>query len=115
LKIYEGMNMKIQLKSLAPVALGMALAVAGTSAFAKGHDQGVADGSPRLDPGIYRGGIVAGVNEPGIGFPAQGSCEANLFCGVVGDPGQTYGRDIVAVQVAEDTRRVVPVVNDRER
>jgi hypothetical protein len=110
--------MKIQLKSLAPVALGMALAVAGPSAFAKGHDQGVADGTPLDDTGLFsRNGAIAGVNVPGIGaagFAGLKLC-AEGFCGVVGDPGQTYGRDIVAVQVAEDTRRVVPVVNDRER
>jgi hypothetical protein len=115
LKIYEGMNMKIQLKSLAPVALGMALAVAGPSAFAKGHDQGVADGTPLDDTGLFsRNGAIAGVNVPGIGaagFAELGLCREG-FCGVVGDPGQTYGRDIVSVQRALDLRRVYPVVGN---
>ena len=106
--------MEIQLKSLAPMALGVALAVAGTSAFAKGHDQGVADGTPLDDTGLFsRDGVIAGVNVPGIGaagFANLGLCREG-FCGVVGDPGQTYGRDIVAVQRALDIRRVHPVVN----
>ena len=105
--------MKIQLKSLAPVALGMALAVAGSSSFAKGHDQGVADGSPRDDTGIFsRNGAVAGVNAGGIGGGDLCTEPDAAFCGVVGDPGQTYGRDIVAGQVAAGTRRVTPVVGN---
>jgi hypothetical protein len=108
--------MKIQLKSLAPVALGMALAVAGSSSFAKGHDQGVADGTPRDDTGIFSsGGAIAGVNAGGIGGGALCTDREAAFCGVVGDPGQTYGGDIVQQQLEDDTRRVVPVVNDRER
>ena len=103
--------MEIRLKLLAPVALGMAMAVAGTSSFAKGHDQGVADGFDKPEStGLYSSdGSVAGVNVLGIGFANLGLCESG-FCGVVGDPGQTYGRDIVSVQRALDTLRVYPVV-----
>ena len=107
--------MNITLKSLATVALGVSVAVGGASAFAKGHDQGVADGTPRDDTGLFsRNGAVAGVNVPGIGaagFADLGLCEEG-FCGVVGDPGQTYGRDIVSVQRALDMRRVKPVVSN---
>ena len=108
--------MEIQLKLLAPVALGMALAVASASSFAKGHDQGVADGLPTPeDTGFFsRNGVVTGVNVPGIGaagFADLGLCREG-FCGVVGDPGQTYGRDIVAVQRELDMRRVQPVVGN---
>jgi hypothetical protein len=106
--------MKIQLKLLAPVALGMALAVTGTSAMAKGHDQGVADGTPRDDTGQFStNGAIAGINVLGIGgFTQTELCSSAEFCGVVGDPGQTYGRTIVADQVANDTRRVRPVVGN---
>ena len=106
--------MKIQLKLLAPMALGMALAAAGTSSFAKGHDQGVADGFPTLEnTGLFsRSGFVAGVNVPGIGlFDGGELCqERDGVCGVVGDPGQTYGRDIVSAQ--PELRRVHPVVGN---
>jgi hypothetical protein len=109
--------MKTQLKSLASVALGMALAVMGSSAFAKGHDQGVADGSPLLEnTGEFsRDGSIAGLTVPGIGgFTKTELCrEEYFFCGVVGGPGLTYGRDIVQQQLADDTRRVKPVVNGR--
>ena len=109
--------MKIQLKLLAPLALGMALAVTGTSAFAKGHDQGVADGTPRDDTGQFStNGAIAGINVLGIGgFTQTELCSSAEFCGVVGDPGQTYGGDIVQQQLEDDTRRVVPVVNGGER
>ena len=108
--------MEIKLKSLAPMALGVALAVAGTSSFAKGHDQGVADGTPRTDTGQFsRNGAVAGVNVPGIGGGRFTDADGNdlglcggVFCGVVGDPGQTYGRTIVSVQRERDIRRVKP-------
>jgi hypothetical protein len=91
------------------VALMLSLTLGAASlAFAKGHDQGVADGTP-TDPSILRGGGVAGVDVDGIGSVDSGLCREG-FCGVVGDPGQTYGQDIVAVQVAEGTIQVVPVV-----
>ena len=81
---------------------------AGSTAFAKAHDQGVADGT-RIDPSQLRGGAVAGVNVPGVGPQSDGS-----FAGVAADldADLNYG-DIVQRQVAEGTRRVVPVVNGR--
>lgn len=107
--------MEIQLKKLAPVALGTALAVTAMSSFAKGHDQGVADGTRLAETGLFsRNGVIAGVNVPGIGevgFANLGLCREG-FCGVVGDPGQTYGRDIVAVQRELGIRRVHPVVGN---
>ena len=78
-------------------------------AFAKGHDQGVADGLPNFDASILRGGAVAGVNVPGIGSAAFGGLCEQGFCGVVGDPGQTYGQDIVSQQRAAGIRRVTPI------
>jgi hypothetical protein len=110
--------MKI-LKSVAIAALSLAVGLGGaTVAVAKGHDQGVADGTPRDDTGLFsRDGAVAGVNVLGIGaagFQNLGLCEVG-FCGVVGDPGQTYGIDIVSVQIAEDIRRVDPVVGAGDR
>jgi hypothetical protein len=104
--------MKIQLKSLASVALGMALAVVGTSAFAKGHDQGAADGSQLTDSTgeFSRDGFIAGLADPGIGFTETKLCDG-FFCGVVGGPGLTYGRDVVQLQLEDDARRVIPVVN----
>jgi len=104
-------------KSVAIAALSLSIGMGGaTVAVAKGHDQGVADGTPRDDTGQFsRNGAVAGVSVPGIGaggFANLGLC-AGGFCGVVGDPGQTYGRDIVAVQRELDIRRVTPVVNVR--
>jgi len=97
------------IKSIGVAALGLAVGLTSATVLAKGHDQGVADGTP-MDPSILNHGAVAGVNVPGIGAPRFGLCEA-AFCGVVGDPGQTYGRDIVAIQRAMDIRRVKPVVN----
>ena len=84
---------------------------AGSTVFAKGHDQGVADGS-RLDPSILRGGAVAGRDIPGVGRDRQGN-----FLGVAADLdadltyGRIYGQDVVKVQALAGTRRVVPVVN----
>ena len=86
-------------------AVGMGAA---SGALGKGHDQGVADGS-RTDPSTLRGGGVAGVDVPGIGSAAFGGLCESGFCGVVGDPGQTYGRDIVAQQRAAGIRRVTPI------
>lgn len=106
--------MNIKLKSLATLALGVSIGIGGASAFAKGHDQGVADGT-RFDPSIFRGGVTAGVNTPGIGsfegkFDGGLCAEEYGFCGVVGDPGQTYGRDIVSEQRARGIRRITPIV-----
>lgn len=107
--------MKNQLKPVAMATFGISICLGCTSlAFAKGHDQGVADGS-RTDPSILRGGGVAGVNVPGIGSAAFGGLCEEGFCGVVGDPGQTYGRDIVSQQRAAGIRRVTPVVNNKPR
>ena len=105
-------------KSVAIAALGLAVGLGGaTAAMAKGHDQGVADGTPRDDTGLFsRKGAVAGVNVAGIGAEAfGGECgEGLVFCGVVGDPGQTYGRTIVTQQREAGIRRVTPVVNGRK-
>ena len=101
------------IKTLGIAALGLAVGLGGaTGALAKGHDQGVADGTPRDDTGLFsRNGAVAGVDVEGIGAESElfGLCLEG-FCGVVGDPGQTYGRDIVSVQREEGIRRVTPVV-----
>jgi len=106
------MNMQV-IKTIGVAALGLAMGLGSVAASAKGHDQGVADGTPRDDTGLFsRNGAVAGVNVAGIGAESElfGLCQSG-FCGVVGDPGQTYGRDIVSVQRALDIRRVKPVVN----
>ena len=97
------------IKSIGILALGCAMGLTAHVAAAKGHDQGVADGT-RTDPSSLRGGVVAGVNVPGIGSPAFGLCAPeDGFCGVVGDAGQTYGQDIVAQQRERGIRRVTPV------
>ena len=81
-----------------------------SNVFAKGHDQGVADGT-RNDPSTLRGGIVASVDVKGVGRDEQGN-----FLGVADmDHDLTYGQDVVAVQRATDTRRVIPVVGNRPR
>jgi hypothetical protein len=103
--------MKI-LKSVAVAALSLAVGIGGaTVAVAKGHDQGVADGFPTPEnTGLFsRDGFVAGVDVLGIGAESElfGLCQEG-FCGVVGDPGQTYGRDIVSVQRELGIRRVTP-------
>ena len=78
---------------------------AGSTAFAKGHDQGVADGS-RTDPSALRGGVVASQDVAGVGRDADGN-----FLGVADlNHDLTYGQDVVAIQRATDTRRVKPVV-----
>ena len=80
----------------------------GSTAFAKGHDQGVADGS-RNDPSDFRGGLVAGVDKAGVGR-VDGE-----FLGVADlNHDLTYGQDVVALQRAADERRVIPVVNGRK-
>lgn len=93
-------------KPLAIAAVGLAVALGGGSAaFAKAHDQGVADGT-QIDPSVLRGGGVAGINVDGVGRDAQGN-----FLGVA-DPasGLTYGQDVVQDQIDQDIRRVHPVV-----
>ena len=99
-------------KTAAVAALGLIIGLGSVSiAVAKGHDQGVADGS-RLDPSIYRTGAVAGIDVTGIGFAIVDKelCESG-FCGVIGDVGQTYGLDSVIPQVEAGTISVNPVVN----
>ena len=94
-----------KMKPVAVVLVGLALALAGTSAaFAKGHDQGVADGT-RIDPSILNGGAVAGLDEPGVG-PGDG-----VFLGVARDMqlDLTYGQVIVVPSAMEGDIRVVPV------
>ena len=105
-------------KPLAIVALGVSMALAGgSSTFAKGHDMGVADGTPldaRFDgnTGVFsRNGVVSGQLNSGIG---GGDC-FNGFCGVVDADGDlNYGQDIVQDQIAAGTRNVTPVVNNRK-
>ena len=94
-----------KMKPVAVVLVGVALALAGTSAaFAKGHDQGAADGN-RLDPSILNGGAVAGLDEPGVG-PGDG-----VFLGVARDMelDLTYGQVIVVPIALEGDMGVVPV------
>ena len=82
---------------------------AGSTAFAKGHDMGVADGT-RIDPSSLRGGVVASQDVPGVGRDADGN-----FLGVADmNHDLTYGQDVVSFQRATDTRRVKPVVNGRD-
>ena len=82
---------------------------AGSTAFAKGHDQGVADGL-RTDPSQLRGGGVAGRDLSGVGK------DGDVFLGVAADleADVNYGQDVVQGQVAEDLRRIKPVVNIRK-
>ena len=96
------------LKTLTAGSLGLALALSAGTVLAKGHDQGKADGS-RNDPSILRGGVVASHDVPGVGRDEQGN-----FLGVAdsSNPDLTYGRTVVAVQRANDTRRVHPVVGN---
>jgi len=98
--------MKI-LKPLSIAVIGLSIGlVSGSAAFAKGHDQGVADGTPK-DASLSGDGRVAGRDLPGVGI------ENGVFLGVAADLENdlTYGLDIVQNQVADDLRRVVPVVN----
>jgi hypothetical protein len=82
---------------------------AGSTAFAKGHDQGAADGT-RNDPSTLRGGVVASVDVAGVGRDREGN-----FLGVADmNHDLTYGQDVVQAQIASDTRRVKPVVNGRK-
>ena len=94
-----------KMKPLAIVLAGVAIAIGGTSAaFAKGHDQGVADGSP-MDPSILNGGAVAGLDVLGVG-PGDGE-----FRGVARDMelDLTYGQFSVVPSAMEGDIRVVPV------
>lgn len=99
-----------KMKPLSVVLAGVAIVIGGTSAaFAKGHDQGAADGS-RFDPSILRGGLVAGHLTPGVGVDDQG-----VFLGVADSLNSdlNYGQDVVQDQVLNDTRRVIPVGKGR--
>jgi hypothetical protein len=93
-------------KTIGIAALGLAVGLGGaTGALAKGHDQGVADGSP-TDPSTLRGGVVASIDVAGVGRDAQGN-----FLGVADIlTGLTYGQDVVLGQVAAGTRSIDPVV-----
>ena len=54
-------------KPIAAVLAGLALSFGSVGLLAKGHDQGVADGTPRDDTGEFsRNGFVAGVDASGI-------------------------------------------------
>jgi len=98
---------KSKVLSAAFIALTVGFGAAST-ASAKGHDQGVADGS-RTDPSALRGGVVASQDVDGVGRDADGN-----FLGVADiNSDLTYGQDVVSVQRATDTRRVKPVVNNR--
>ena len=102
------MNKKCAL-GVALVALSVGFGT-GSTAFAKGHDQGVADGNQAFGPGELRDGVVAGQDQRGVGFN-----EEREFLGVAdADHDLTYGQDVVAFQRATDTRRVKPVVNGRK-
>lgn len=95
---------KTSVMGVALVALSVGFG-AGSTAFAKGHDNGVADGV-RIDPSDLRGGIVASSDISGVGRDKEGN-----FLGVAdADHDLTYGQDVVANQRATDTRRVKPVV-----
>jgi hypothetical protein len=96
------------MKPIAVAVMGISLGLGGSLAIAKGHDQGKADGS-RNDPSLLRGGIVASHDVPGVGRDEQGN-----FLGVADSSNSdlTYGRDVVAIQRATDTRRVKPVVGN---
>jgi hypothetical protein len=94
-----------KMKPLAVVLVGVAIAICGTSAaFAKGHDQGAADGT-RLDPSILNGGAVAGLDVPDVGPGSE------VFLGVAADLelDLTYGQAIVVPSAMEGDIRVVPV------
>lgn len=93
------------LKLLSTGTLGVALALGASAGFAKGHDQGVADGS-RTDPSSLRGGVVASHDVPGVGRDADGN-----FLGVADSSNSdlTYGQDVVQQQIADGVRRVTPI------
>jgi hypothetical protein len=101
-------------------AFGLAVALGGSDALAKAHDQGVADGTQPIGPGVARQGIVAGLDTPGIGGRGKGTCPATTVlptCGVAaaGEDG-TYGSIIVRPRVEAGTNGVNggqgPVTND---
>ena len=89
-------------KPLGVALIALSIGVGGSAVFAKGHDQGVADGADKVyEPGDLRGGAVA--------------FGADDFAGVAADldADVRYGRDTVRYQAKAGTRRVVPVVNNR--
>jgi hypothetical protein len=80
------------LKPLAFALVGLAIGIGGGSAaLAKGHDQGVADGTQPFGPGA-RAGLVDDVVSKGSG----------------GDPDFIYGQDVVKGEAQSGTRRVDP-------
>lgn len=91
-------------RNIAAAFLSVVMAAGAVApAFAKGHDQGKADGT-RTDPSALRGGVVASNDVPGVGRDADGN-----FLGVAdANHDLTYGQDVVANQRATDTRRVKP-------
>jgi len=105
---------KSNVLGIAFIALTLGVGAAST-AVAKGHDQGVADGTPRDDTGLFsRGGAVAGHDIAGVGTASVGVCDG-AFCGVADSMNSdlTYGRDVVSEQRALDIRRVYPVVGNQ--
>jgi hypothetical protein len=103
------------IKPIAAAVMGLSIGLGGTAAMAKGHDQGAADGT-RNDPSGLRGGVVASHATPGVGFASfePSSCFEAAFCGVADstNPDVNYGQNIVQIQVANDARRVKPVVGN---
>jgi len=98
--------------ALVVIGLAIGIGFGGASVtFAKGHDQGVADGIPSVDDtGLFsRNGAIAGRDVPGVGIGRNGA-----FLGVAKDLqlDLNYG-EIVRVQAAEGTRNTVPTVNNR--
>jgi hypothetical protein len=106
---------------LSVAAIGLTVALGGSEALAKAHDQGKADGTQPIGPGVARGGIVAGLDTPGIGGRGKGTCPATTAlptCGVAaaGEDG-TYGSIIVRPRVEAGTNGINggqgPVTNDK--
>lgn len=94
-------------KPLAVAVVGLSIGLAGASGvFAKGHDQGVADGSSN-DPSDLRGGIVASKDVDGVGRDPV----TDAFLGVADiNSDLNYGIDVVQGQIEADVRRVHPRV-----
>jgi hypothetical protein len=96
-------------KRTAAAVIGIAIGIAAApSVLAKGHDQGVADGSPSET--TLTGRQVAGRDVRGVGGAIEN------FLGVAADLTLNirYG-DLVKIQAAEGTRRTVPVVGNKPR
>ena len=108
-------------KLMGVAAIGLALAVGSSDVLGKAHDQGKADGTQPLGPGVANQGIVAGINLPGIGGRGKGTCPPDAplpTCGVSakGEDG-TYGSIIVRPRVEAGTNGIKgglgPVTNDK--